>query len=57
MPVLAVVMDIWMIIGPNAMVLLVFTTLLWLMFLIGFVGLGGHEYSRDRTSYKELFTN
>lgn len=41
-PVLAVVMDIWMIIGPNDMVLLVFTTLLWLTFLIGFVGLGMH---------------
>jgi hypothetical protein len=41
-PVLAVVMSIWVIIGPNNIVLLVFTILLWLTFLIGFVGLGMH---------------
>jgi hypothetical protein len=41
-PVLAIVMSIWTIIGPNNIVLLVFTILLWLTFLIGFVGLGMH---------------
>jgi hypothetical protein len=41
-PVLAIVVSIWMIIGPNYIVLLVFTILLWLTFLIGFVGLGMH---------------
>jgi hypothetical protein len=41
-PVLAIAMSIWMIIGPNHLVLLVFTILLWLTFLIGFVGLGMH---------------
>jgi hypothetical protein len=41
-PVLAIVMSIWMIISPNYIVLLVFTILLWLTFLIGFVGLGMH---------------
>ena len=41
-PVLAIAMSIWMIVGPNETVLLVFTILLWLTFLIGFVGLGMH---------------
>jgi len=41
-PVLAIVMSIWVIIGSNEAVLLVFTILLWLTFLIGFVGLGMH---------------
>jgi hypothetical protein len=41
-PVLAVAMSIWMIISPDEIVRLVFTILLWLTFLIGFVGLGMH---------------
>jgi hypothetical protein len=41
-PVLAVALSISMIIGPNEIVRLVFTILLWLTFLIGFVGLGMH---------------
>jgi hypothetical protein len=41
-PVLAVVMSILMITGPNEIVLLALTILLWLTFLIGFVGLGMH---------------
>lgn len=41
-PVLAIVMSVWVIIGPNEIVLLAFTILLWLTFLIGFVGLGMH---------------
>jgi hypothetical protein len=41
-PVLAIVMSIWTIIGQNNIVLLMFTVLLWLTFLIGFVGLGMH---------------
>ena len=42
MPVMAVVMSIWVIISPNNTVLLVFTILLWVTFLIGFIGLGMH---------------
>jgi hypothetical protein len=41
-PVLAVVMSIWTIIAPNDLVLSALTILLWLTFLIGFVGLGMH---------------
>jgi hypothetical protein len=41
-PMLAVVMCIWMIISPNNIVLVVFTTVLWVTFLIGFIGLGMH---------------
>jgi hypothetical protein len=41
-PVLAIVMSIWMIIGPNDIVSLALTILLWLTFLLGFVGLGMH---------------
>ena len=41
-PLLAIVMSIWMIISPNNIVLLVFTIVLWVTFLIGFVGLGMH---------------
>ena len=41
-PVMAVVMSIWVIISPNNTVLLVFTILLWVTFLIGFIGLGMH---------------
>ena len=41
-PLLAIVMSIWMIISPNNIVLLVFTGVLWLTFLIGFIGLGMH---------------
>lgn len=41
-PVLAIVMSTWTLIGPNHIVLLMFTVLLWLTFLIGFVGLGMH---------------
>jgi hypothetical protein len=39
-PVLAIVMSLWVIISANEIVFLVFTILLWLTFLIGFVGLG-----------------
>jgi hypothetical protein len=41
-PVLAIVTSIWAIIGQNTTVLSVFTVLLWLTFLIGFIGLGMH---------------
>jgi hypothetical protein len=41
-PVLAMVVSIWMIISPNNTLLLVFTILLWLTFLMGFIGLGMH---------------
>lgn len=41
-PMLAIVMTIWTIISPNDIVLLVFIIVLWLTFLIGFVGLGMH---------------
>ena len=41
-PVLAIVMSIWTIISQNNIVLFMFTCLLWLTFLIGFVGLGMH---------------
>jgi hypothetical protein len=40
--VLAIVMSVWMIIVPNDMVSLALTVLLWLTFLLGFVGLGMH---------------
>ena len=41
-PVLAIVMSVWMIVVPNDMVSLALTVLLWLTFLLGFVGLGMH---------------
>ena len=41
-PLLAIVTSVWLIVGPNEIVLLAFTILLWLTFLIGFVGLGMH---------------
>jgi hypothetical protein len=41
-PVLAIMMSIWMVISQNELVLLVLTILLWLIFLIGFIGLGMH---------------
>jgi hypothetical protein len=41
-PVLAIVMSIWVVVKENESVLLVLTILLWLVFLIGFVGLGMH---------------
>lgn len=41
-PVIAVGMSIWMIISPKGIVLLVAPILLWLTFLIGFVGLVMH---------------
>jgi hypothetical protein len=41
-PVLVVVMSIWMIVSPTNVIVLVFTILLWLTFLIGFSGLGMH---------------
>ena len=41
-PLIAVAMSIWMIISPNQIVLLAVPILLWLTFLIGFVGLGMH---------------
>jgi hypothetical protein len=41
-PMLAIAMSVWMIVSPNNIVFLVFTTVLWLTFLIGFIGLGMH---------------
>jgi hypothetical protein len=41
-PVLAIVLSIWMIIVPNNIVFLALIVLLWLTFLLGFVGLGMH---------------
>ena len=41
-PVLAVLMSVWVIISPNNIVLLAFTIVLWLTFLLGFIGLGMH---------------
>jgi hypothetical protein len=41
-PVIAIVMSIWMLIRPNQITLLVVPILLWLTFLIGFIGLGMH---------------
>ncbi len=41
-PVLGIVMSVWMIIVPNDIVFLALTLLLWLTFLLGFVGLGMH---------------
>jgi hypothetical protein len=41
-PVLAIVMSVWMILVPNGVVSLALTVLLWLTFLLGFVGLGMH---------------
>jgi hypothetical protein len=41
-PVLAILMSVWTIIAPNDIVFLALTALLWLTFLLGFVGLGMH---------------
>jgi hypothetical protein len=41
-PVIAIGMSIWMLIRPNQILLLVVPILLWLTFLIGFIGLGMH---------------
>jgi hypothetical protein len=41
-PVLAIVMSFWVITSTNEIVVLTVTILLWLTFLIGFVGLGMH---------------
>jgi hypothetical protein len=41
-PMLTIVASVWMIIAPNGVVLLALTILLWLTFLIGFIGLGMH---------------
>ena len=41
-PALAIVMSVWMIVGPSDIVSLTLTVLLWLTFLLGFVGLGMH---------------
>lgn len=41
-PVLAVVTSVWIIVSPNSIVLLALTILLWLTFLMGFIGLGMH---------------
>ena len=48
-PVPAIVLAILLIVSANAVVIFVFTVLLWLIFLIGFVGLGMHlrGYSRQ----------
>jgi hypothetical protein len=42
LPVLAIVMSVWMIVSPSEIARLAFTILLWLTFLMGFVGLGMH---------------
>lgn len=49
LPVPAIVLAIFVIVSPNAVVIFLFTILLWLTFLIGFVGLGMHlrGYSRQ----------
>ena len=41
-PVLAVVLSLWTIISASKIVLFVFSVVLWLTFLIGFIGLGMH---------------
>ncbi len=41
-PVLSIVASVWMIIAPNGVALLPLTIMLWLTFLVGFVGLGMH---------------
>ena len=41
-PTLAIIMSIGMIVAPNRVMFLVLAILLWLTFLIGFVGLGMH---------------
>jgi len=41
-PLLAVAAGTWSVIAPNSITLFVLTILLWLTFLIGFVGLGMH---------------
>lgn len=41
-PLLAVVAGAWNAIAPNSVTLFVFTVLLWLTFLVGFLGLGMH---------------
>jgi hypothetical protein len=41
-PLLAVVTTVWIIASPNSVVLFALTILLWLTFLLGFVGLGMH---------------
>lgn len=41
-PVLAIVMAIWMIMSSNAVIVSLFSILLWLTFVIGFIGLGMH---------------
>ena len=41
-PLLAVVVGAWSAIAPNSMTLFALTILLWLTFLVGFVGLGMH---------------
>jgi hypothetical protein len=41
-PLLAVVVGAWAAVAPNSSVLFALTILLWLTFLVGFVGLGMH---------------
>ena len=41
-PLLAVVVSTWMAVAPNSLMLFALTILLWLTFLVGFVGLGMH---------------
>lgn len=47
-PLPAIVLAIFMIVSPNAVVVALFTIVLWLTFLIGFVGLGMHLRGYDR---------
>ena len=47
-PLLAVVASAWMVVAPNSLMLFVLTILLWLTFLIGFVGLGMHLRGYER---------
>ena len=47
-PLLAVVAGTWSAIAPNSMTLFALNVLLWLTFLVGFVGLGMHLRGYDR---------
>ena len=47
-PLLTVVASAWMAVAPNSVMLLALTILLWLTFLLGFVGLGMHLRGFER---------
>ncbi|PYS90265.1 MAG: hypothetical protein DMF64_15395 [Acidobacteria bacterium] len=47
-PLLAVVASIWMVVAPNSLILFALTILLWLTFLLGFIGLGMHLRGFER---------